>query len=304
MGGFHIDFRPDKLDELWGNEETVAILKNMFVKESHPQTFLFYGESGCGKTTTARACANELGIEDVMELNISDARNIDDARALLSSLDYFPFTGRRVYILDECHKANDFWSDSMLKALEEPPSWAYFFLCTTEPAKLKKTIRKRCSEFKFGPIPGRQMNQKIVDFFNTHVGGRLSDEHRMDIVDLGAGVPRDTLQILGKVMAVDDDKQRDAILDEFKVEDEYENLGKALLDKNLRNALAACKANKARGHETIRQGILAYMGKVMEGGNERTLEQAYNVYTAFKDPFFNNGWSNLIYACVDAIYGG
>jgi len=59
----------------------------------------------------------------------------------------------KVYILDECHKLSDSAQNSLLKCLEEPPDYAMFIFCTTEPGKVLDTIMDRSIHFEFRPVP-------------------------------------------------------------------------------------------------------------------------------------------------------
>ena len=56
------ELRPSKLDEVIGQKQVVNLLKNV-VKNNIYNSFIFFGESGTGKTTCAMALANELGLK-------------------------------------------------------------------------------------------------------------------------------------------------------------------------------------------------------------------------------------------------
>lgn len=115
-------YRPKKLDDLVGQEHIVTQIKGMLKKGSMPNTILLAGNSGLGKTTTARMLAryvnclklvdgNPCGTcvncttenhPDVLEINAADTRGIDDMRNLISQSNYLPTMGnRRFFILDE-----------------------------------------------------------------------------------------------------------------------------------------------------------------------------------------------------------
>jgi DNA polymerase III subunit gamma/tau len=47
--------------------------------------------------------------------------------------------------------SNSAWN-SLLKIVEEPPPWAVWCFCTTEPTKVPDTIRSRCLRYDLKPI--------------------------------------------------------------------------------------------------------------------------------------------------------
>src|SRR5574343_1575347 len=78
---------------------------------------------------------------------------VDTARKIIDHARFKPFGGRKkIYILNEVHKASNAWMNAMLEVLEEPPSYIHFILCTTEPNKLLKTILTRCTRLPVKPL--------------------------------------------------------------------------------------------------------------------------------------------------------
>jgi len=142
------------------------------------QFYLFSGPRGTGKTSTARwlaatmACQNREGhnpcgkcevcdsvfsgtLCDVIEINAAQytGKDVMEER-VLATINHPPMMGKtKVYILDECHKLSDSAQNSLLKCLEEPPSYAMFLFCTTEPQRVLDTIMDRSIHFEFRPIP-------------------------------------------------------------------------------------------------------------------------------------------------------
>jgi DNA polymerase III gamma/tau subunit len=60
-------------------------------------------------------------------------------------------SSRRIYIIDEAHGLSTSGGQAFLKLLEEPPAHVMFMLCTTDPQKMLKTNRGRCTEFELLP---------------------------------------------------------------------------------------------------------------------------------------------------------
>jgi DNA polymerase-3 subunit gamma/tau len=60
-------YRPKQLDELVGQKYVVATFKQAALNDKFSQTYIFTGNRGCGKTTTARIVANLLTCENVKD---------------------------------------------------------------------------------------------------------------------------------------------------------------------------------------------------------------------------------------------
>lgn len=143
-------YRPSSFDEVVGQDEAVALLQKQLADDKVRQAYLISGPHGTGKTTLARLLAKALGATDldIYEQDAGSARGIDDVRRLQEMAMLMPLGGRRVFILDEAHQFTDAADNALLKILEEPPSSAIFVLCTTEPQKVKATVRSRCQQLK------------------------------------------------------------------------------------------------------------------------------------------------------------
>lgn len=163
--------RPENFDQIIGQEHIVKILKNQIKKGQVSQAYLFTGTRGTGKTSTARIlakainctgedipcgkCTNCKSIRDgafmdVIELDAASNNGVDDLRAIIDSVQYPPAMGRyKVYIIDEVHMLTPAAENAFLKTLEEPPEFAIFILATTDPEKVKSTIKSRCMTLNF-----------------------------------------------------------------------------------------------------------------------------------------------------------
>lgn len=148
---FYLKYRPQTVEEL----DLVKVrerLSGIVKTGKFGHAYLFSGPRGVGKTSAARIVARLTGAEgtDIIEMDGASNRGIDDVRELREKVGLTPLSGKRkAYIIDEVHMLTSEAFNALLKTLEEPPEHVIFFLCTTEPQKLPKTVISRCVEVKF-----------------------------------------------------------------------------------------------------------------------------------------------------------
>ncbi|MCS7093351.1 MAG: DNA polymerase III subunit gamma/tau [Patescibacteria group bacterium] len=179
---FYLKYRPQTIAEIDNSKVRELIIK--ILRSYHlPHAYLFFGQKGTGKTSTARIfakainclnndfskefsskeniepcnqCDNCLSIKnsnfaDVIEMDAASNRGIDEIKNLIRETAFLPMVGRfRVFIIDEAHMITTEGFNALLKTLEEPPKTAFFILATTNPEKVPKTIASRCVQVSFG----------------------------------------------------------------------------------------------------------------------------------------------------------
>ncbi len=206
------DLRPTSLNDLIGNKSLVKSLKKIISQSGaeRPHTFLFTGERGTGKTTTARIIANELGSDGINteELNGSDNRCIDDMRRVIQIANIAPMGGKcRVFILDEIHKLTGDAMNCLLKVLEDVPKSTYFILCSTDPDKIIKTIRSRCITYRFELLNDAEM-EILLESVLVKIDKIIPDSVFFEILDCADGSPRQALVLLEQVLSLEDEEEQ------------------------------------------------------------------------------------------------
>ncbi len=161
---------------IYGQEGTIAVLRNVIGKERVPHAFLFYGSEGIGKRSTALVFAKALNCErggtDACDACTS-CRKIDtgnhpdvlliepegpfikvaDIKELQERMRFRPLEGlKRVVIIDDAERMNITSANSLLKTLEEPSPTNVFVLVSSRPHLLPMTILSRCHRLRFNPV--------------------------------------------------------------------------------------------------------------------------------------------------------
>jgi DNA polymerase-3 subunit gamma/tau len=178
-------WRPQRFDEVVGQEHITATLKNALKSNRLAHAYIFTGSRGVGKTTTARIlakainCLNPIDFEpcnqceicksindfnslDIIEIDAASNRGIDDVRNLRESVKYAPTLGKyKVYIIDEVHMLTTESFNALLKTLEEPPAHVVFIFATTDIHKVPLTIISRCQRFDFRRISLNTIKEQL-----------------------------------------------------------------------------------------------------------------------------------------------
>jgi DNA polymerase-3 subunit delta' len=93
----------------------------------------------------------------------SDEIKIDQIRQAQESLTLTPSEGnKKILIVDGAETLNPSAQNAFLKTLEEPPGDALIVLITSMPQSLLPTIRSRCQEIRFFPIPRRMLARALM----------------------------------------------------------------------------------------------------------------------------------------------
>jgi len=299
-------YRPQRFEEMQGNEDTVSALRGELKKENHAHAFLFSGPTGCGKTTLGRIVARELGCvgSDFREVDSADFRGIDTIREIRTRSQYAPLEGKiLVWLIDEAHKLTGDAQNAFLKALEDAPEHVYYILATTEPHRLIDTIRGRCARYSLNPLSDQDMKRLLRRIL--HKEGEQGDKEWGEIFDQiiqdSFGYPRNALQILDRVLNVPQESRFEEAKRAAERQSEIIELCRTLVNlgpwKKVANILSSLKEQN-KDPEAIRRAILGYCQAVLLSKSDMNV--AYLMQAMLK-PFYDNGWPQLTFSCYDAL---
>jgi DNA polymerase-3 subunit gamma/tau len=187
---FYLKYRPQTIQDL-DNSNVKDVITNILKSKELPHAFLFTGQKGTGKTSTARivakavnclenafagkgdsiepcnTCVNCKSINtssspDIIEMDAASNRGIDEVRSLIRESSFSPISAKyRVFIIDEAHMITNDAFNALLKTLEEPPASVIFILATTNEEKVPKTIISRCTRISFGRAKKEDIIQRL-----------------------------------------------------------------------------------------------------------------------------------------------
>lgn len=114
-------------------------------------------------------------------------------------------SGGFVFVTGNCHSLSGQGWQVLLKTLEEAPARTVFFLCTTNPEKIPKTIISRVQQFQLSKISLKGIEQRIKYVLDSEIAKGRDISYTADginfIAKLAQGGMRDALTQLDTVLA-------------------------------------------------------------------------------------------------------
>ncbi len=223
-------WRSKNFDQVIGQDLSVRVLKNSLYKGHFFPVYLFSGQRGCGKTSTARIFASALNCEqlekfqtspqknvvpcltcascvamrtnqhpDFFEIDAASHTGVDNIRQIIDASSLMPLMGRKkIYLIDEAHMLSKAAFNAFLKILEEPPPSVVFILATTDTEKIIDTVKSRCFQLFFKPVESTALFKHL-----HHVCQKESIKCEDDALNLiireAGGSVRDALNMLEQV---------------------------------------------------------------------------------------------------------
>ncbi|CAK7895863.1 replication factor C subunit 4 [[Candida] anglica] len=164
-------YRPHKLDDIVGNEETVERLK-LIAQDGNMPHMIISGLPGIGKTTSIHCLAYELlGPElyqsATLELNASDDRGIDVVRNKIKQFAQtkirLPPGRHKIIILDEADSMTPGAQQALRRTMEIYSNTTRFAFACNQSSKIIEPLQSRCAILRYNKLADSQVLERLLE---------------------------------------------------------------------------------------------------------------------------------------------
>lgn len=173
-----------EFSDVLGQDNIKRALKDALSKNHIGHAYLFYGESGIGKSMMARIFARKILCGDYTEEGCScsscamflagvhpdyyvvecegSSIGVDKIRRMQTQVIMKPTYGRKkVFVIDDAHTMTVDAQNALLKTLEDPPEYVVILLCSNNYDMLLDTIKSRLVKYSFKKNSSDEMEEYL-----------------------------------------------------------------------------------------------------------------------------------------------
>ncbi|MFB6212362.1 MAG: DNA polymerase III subunit gamma/tau [Candidatus Magasanikbacteria bacterium] len=307
---FYRKYRPNKFEELLGQEVIKKVLKESARRNDFNHAYLFSGPRGTGKTTTARLIAKTVNCKkrkqdkefrqkgepcrdckacqkiekgksmDIIEIDAASNRGIDEIRNLKEDIKTPPSTSDfKVFIIDEAHMLTKSAFNALLKTLEEPPGYVILILATTEPEKIPSTISSRTQKFNFKKVPVREIKSKLKEISEAE-NIEITQSALELIASSADGSFRDAESLLDQLNSMEEGKIIASSVENLIGRVNFNKLSELvdkILENNLKDALRLLNEIKKEGQDLskLAKDLIKYLRKVAVMKSNENMKEVF-----------------------------
>ncbi len=227
-------------NDVIGQKQILSSLRKTIKNGKVGHAYIFSGPQGIGKRTVARIFAGLLLCTDIIsdeevfcacgeclscqmfkcdtnpDLKVIEpdgtSIKIEEIRKMHSDISIRPtYSKRKVYIINEAEKMTVQAQNSLLKVLEEPPSYVTIILTTSNFVSLESTIRSRAVKFEFKKNDDSEVknilenefkgNVDALDFIASYSNGIIGTAKKLAGSEDFIKIREETLKIVDRLKA-------------------------------------------------------------------------------------------------------
>lgn len=199
------EFRPQQLSQIISNDRIIDTLKE-YVKKKFLPHLLLHGPSGTGKSSTIKACANQIYGENydvmVLQINASKDRGIEVVRNkirdfIITRSTFFEMKDDlfKLVILDEADAMTSDAQYMLRRLIEDNTMNARFCLICNKVKNIDPALQSRCTSFRFAPLSKTDIMNRIDEVAKIKKLN-ITQDGIDTIIDISKGDMRKVLNIL------------------------------------------------------------------------------------------------------------
>ncbi|WGI37059.1 replication-associated recombination protein A [Mesomycoplasma lagogenitalium] len=190
------NFYPENLNEIIGQEHLKFLLKKIIELKDNT-SFIFYGESGIGKTSTAKVVATNMN----MKFDTFNA-SIENKESLISKIN-----DNEILIIDEIHRLNKDKQDILLSFLENKKIIIYATTTENPYFKINPAIRSRMQILKFEKPNLSEIKSSLFKLVEKNFKNKIEENVLDKIIHFSNFDIRNILSNLKLLMKISENKK-------------------------------------------------------------------------------------------------
>lgn len=278
-------FRPKNLNELLGQKELVEVFKKFLKLQKLPHS-IFFGVAGSGKTSFARAVANEFGL-DFYEFDGGNFK-LEELRKIIEN--YKESLYKPLIFIDEIHRLNKTQQEMLLVPMENYRCIIIGASTENPYFVLSSGIRSRSMLFEFKALKPDEL-EVLLQRAKDELGFEI-DEDAKDFI-LKSGDARAMLNVLEFALVLDSKKISLENLKKLRPSVQSEGVS----SKDTHYLLASALIKSLRGSDV--DAALYYLARLIDAGESADFIARRLVIFASED--IGNADSNALNLAVSTL---